>query len=479
MFRRDGRDLRPANTLDSAPVGTILEVEPVDPLLEVSSLTDDSKMFQSLAMPLKKGERKSRLASAAPSTRVVSGYKPSVLSRFETPKKLRRAFTRATASTPETAPMDDDSDGFDEISDDSKFLRHIESEVTVRLDDYREVTFRKLIDRLSGNVEVSEVEVYRLSRICNQRRRTDEEMNAFFDALQSLPNLKKLALKCFSPFDLELIISLIKNHKTLEKLHIHLVSGTVDSCLLENLAESTALREVSLDVQCSFPLHLLLASRSLTHVRVPSERFRFDEGQLVFAMNALEKNRTLKVLDLKPKMNPSDVRLLSFGIRRNSELKILRFSFLADETDSGPALLHFVKALAQNSGLQTVQNHYGELLRLASTDAFRLRRLVENHPTLVDFAIFEPERSEKVTEDDMFPEEESASFLSRMMCNTELSFCRVPDSVTSLFHNTTPDGEESNLKKLSVCIVQIHGQLRKSFAKLLPFREEAPEPQYQ
>ena len=455
-------------------MGTILEVEAVDPLLEVSNLTDDSKMFQSLAMPLKKGERKSRMAYVELSTQSVSGSKPSILSRFETPKKLRRAFTRATVSTPETAPMDEDSDDLDEMSDDSKIYRVNESEVTIRLDDYKEVTFRKLIDRLCGNAEVTEVEIYRLSRICNQRRRTDEEMNLFFDALKSLPNLKKLAFISFSPFELELIISLIKNHKSLEKLHIHLVSGTVDSCLLDNLAESTVLREVSLDVQCSFPLHLLLCSRSLTHVRVPSERFRFDEGQLVFAMNALEKNRTLQVLDLKPKLNPSDVRLLSFGIRRNSELKILRFSFLADETDSRPALLHFVKALAQNSALQTVQNHYGELLRLSSADAFRLRKLVANHPTLVDFAIFDPERSVRDTKDNTFHEKESASFLSRMMCNSELSsLCRLPDSVSRLFHNTTPDGEESNLNKLTTSITQIHCQLQQSFAKLMPFRQEA------
>lgn len=469
MFRPEFENVRNENFPPSA-VGTILEVEPVDPLLEVSNLTDDSKMFQSPSTPLKV-ERKNHFYFVAPPSEEITSSKRGIFSRFETPTKFRRAFTRTTASTPETATMDDDSDGLDGISDDSKFHRQGESEVVIRVDDYKEVTFEKLVDQLGGNTELTGVEIHRLSRMGNQRKRTDEEMSVFFDTLQGIPNLKKLVLNSFSPFDLELIGSLIKNLKSLEKVHIHLVSGTVDSSLLDTMAEAPALRVVSLDVPCSFPLHLLLTSRSLTHVIVPSERFHFEEGQLVFAMNALENNGSLQVLDLKPKLTASEIRLLSFGIRRNSELKVLRFSFLADEADSGPALLHFGNALAQNKCLQAVQNHYGDLVQLSTADAYLLLKLVENHPTLKDCTIFDRERAEKAMREDKAQEKQSRSFLSRMMCDSDLTpLCPFPDTVTRFFQTPTPNLEETKLNTFTTSIMQMHDQLRQSFSKLMIFR---------
>jgi len=494
VFARENEDI-PADD-DKTPhtaVGTILEVEPVDPLLEVSHLTDDSKLFQTLLSSLPpKVERRTTIAYTPPQAeqdvlfvaRQPSGVssfssKPtttSMVPRFETPERTLKTLVITGTGTPETLPLEDDDGESDEKSDDSKFQRPKKSEATIQVDDYKEITFSRMVDRLRGNTEIRRIQISRLSRMRNQRNRTDEEMSSLFDVLHTLPNLYKVVLRSFSQFDLELIGSFVKKHKSLERLHIHLVSGTADAAFLEHLAQSTSLREVSIDVQRSFPLHLLLSSKSLKHLIVPSERFYFDEDQLVFAMAALEKNSTLKVLDMKPKLTAADLRLLSFGIRRNSTLKILRFSFLADDNNSGPSLLHFSNALAYNSTLQTVQNHYRGLLSLSPVDSRRVLQVIENHSTLKDCSIFKVEQTVKEREDPIHQDKES--FLARIMCHSDLSsLCRFPDSVSKFWqtnNNSSSDREtkDATMTKITTSISQMHNHLQQSFAKMMSFRSK-------
>lgn len=464
-------------------------MEEFDPLLEVSNLTDDSKLFHVLnASPKLEPAPPTppqHTLVADPSSNLVSPSKRTFFPRFETPKKLRRAFKQTAACTPETAPMDDDSDG---LSSDSNFQHQTEKEVTVRVDDCKEITFDKLLGRLRDSKDLTGVEIYRLTRVSNKRRRTHDEMMALFAAIQNMPCLTNLILNSFSFFDLEIIGPLVRNLKTLEKLHVHLVSGTVDIRFLDCLAEAPALKEISLDVQNSFPLHHLLCSKVLTRVVVPSERFKFDERHLVFAMNALEKNETLRILDLKPKLSSSDVRLISFGIRRNKALKILRFSYLVDEEGAAKvALLHFTNALAQNTCLEGVENHYRDLLRLRPMDAYRMLKLVEGHSTLKDFALFNREQVDQDMLEDMSQHKDNPptdSFFSRIFCSSALPspFVRLfPDDVSRFFQGTGDnDKDEGHLREFSNSISRLHDQLQESLAHLWSLRSsEQPQQQPQ
>jgi hypothetical protein len=394
--------------------GQVLEVKAVDAMLELSYLTDDSRL--NLSLEETKGEK-------------------SVLERpqslFETPQKSRTAAPEA--STPDTAPMDDD----DAVSYGSKYKRHSESAVTLRVDDYKVVTFEKLIRRLEGNSYLETVEIYRLRNVSNKRTRTYEELAHFFTMLRGLPHLKTLILNNCSRQDLGLISFMVKEHKTLEKIHIHLTSSTVESSLLDVLAEAPALKEVSLDVQASFPLHLLLTSPTLTRITVPSETFQFEERHLVFAMNALGKNGALRTLDLKPKLKACDMGLLAFGIRDNAHLQVLRFSFLADEKDAGPALIQFCGALSKNSSLRTVENHYAKLLRVKQADAFRIQTAAKKSLKTVEiFSEDQEKHSESPSQDN--------NILSKLIHHSSVSLSYFSEQATRCFR---PEIDDSLLQQ--------------------------------
>lgn len=395
-------------------VGDVLEVIDVDPLLEVSNLTDDSKLLKLFANETKAdntAQQEQKFEASKPQHR-------NVLSMFESPKKMRRT-SKSSTSTPVTVPIDEDLDRLDDMSDDSKYRRLSQSEVSIRIDDFKAITFEKLISCFYGNEDLATVEVTRLRSVSNQRTRTQDEMILFFAALRSLPNLKKLILNSFNTSDLAVICSFLRGHKTLEKIHLHLISGTVDKVVLDILSEIDSLKEVSLDVQSSFPLYLLLVSDTILRIAIPSETFSFKERHLVLTMQALAKNNTLRILDMKPKMSPSDVRLLSFGIRGNTRLRVLRFSFLANETEAGSALIHLCETIATNSSLRTVENHYARLVRVEQVDAYRMLKVLKANDSLEGLDLFDDETAEKQMNDDV-PTSWENSMFSKLMCETDL-----------------------------------------------------------
>ena len=395
--------------------GQILEVKDVDPMLDVSHLTEDSR---TRALQEGKGE-KSSLGVTMPRKN------QSPLTRFATPKKVRAA--GPDASTPDTAPMDDD----DTVCHGSKYNQHTETAVTIRVDDYKVLTFEKLVRRLDRNSNLETVEIYRLRDVSSKRTRTHEEIAHFFTMLRGLPNLKTLILKNFNGQDLSLISFMIRGHKTLEKIHIHLTSSTVASAFLDVLSEAPVLNEVLLDVHASFPLHLLMASQTLTRITVPSQTFHFEEHHLVFAMNALEKNKTLRILDLKPLLTASDIRLLSFGIKENSTLQVLRFSFVAEEEEAGAALLHLCGALAKNPALEIVENYFASLLRVKPGDAYRIRRLGKSVKTLEVFNKEQGELDETSSDD--------SDFLATLMCHPDVSISFLSDQARRCFRPNIDD----------------------------------------
>jgi hypothetical protein len=247
----------------------------------------------------------------------------------------------------------------------------------------------------------------------DSRMRNLSEMAAFFAAIRGLPHLNELILCNFNESDLDLISSFVNHHPTLEKLHLCFTSGTVDVALFEILAEAPALKELSLEVQQTFsPSILLLApSNTLTHLSVPTESFKFDEKQLVAAMQALEQNETLILLDLKPKLSLLGIRALSYGIEDNKRLESLKLSFSAeDEEDASKGLLDLAHVVSRNSSLKVVQNYQSNSVRVEKTDMLctgTLQRL-EFNETKEEFSVFgSSHRIHNNTNDEKFLEDNS------------------------------------------------------------------------
>ncbi len=434
-----------------------------DPLLEVSNLTDDSKlllMFANEANALKHSQPQKTM----PKSKL---HQKGIFSIFETRNKSS-VITRASSTTPETVPLDEDEDNdrLDDISDDSKYRRQSLSEVSIRVDDFKIITFEKLVMCLCGNDDLSTVEVTRLHSVSNQRCRTQKEMTLFFAAVRSLPNLTKLILNSFTTDDLDLICAFVRGHHTLEKIHVHLISGTVNTALLGILSEVASLKEVSLDVQSTFPLYLLLSSNSLVRIAVPSATFSFKERHLVLTMQALAKNTTIRILDLQPKMSPSDVRLLSFGIRGNTHLRVLRFSFLAEETEAGPALIHLCEVIATNSSLRTVENHYSKLLGVTQVDAYRMLKSLACNNTLKLVDLFDDERAAEDMDDDA-PSAWEDNVFSRLMCNSDFPLFFFSSETCHSFGGRCSGSRSVGSKNLSTEIREIPNKLQRTILKWL------------
>lgn len=380
-------------------LGQVLEVKATDPVLDLSNLTDDSKIHgaNSSGAGLKQsmGDHNSKQIPP-PKTR-----QGRLLSIFDT-RKSSRDVSRSSFSTSDTLPLSKHAHRLDDIANDYKFLRQSQSELSIRVDAFTAKEFDKLVDCLYGNKDLTSVEVTRQRNISNQRCRTMAEVAILVTSLRSLPNLSKLILNCFNSSDIGMLCSLVKGTKRLEKFHLHFISGTVDTVFLDILAGVQSLKEISLDVQSSFPLYLLLASESIVRIAVPSESFSFKERHLVLTMQALTKNHNLRILDLKPKMSPSDVRSLSVALRGNTGLKVLRFSFLADETHASSALQHLCESMASNTSLRTLVNHDAKLLRVPALDAYRMIKVLKSNDSLTTYDLFDDETAEaEIINDDL------------------------------------------------------------------------------
>jgi hypothetical protein len=416
-------------------LGRVLEVQASDPLLELSNLTDDSK--------LTKGNQQSKRQGR-------------LFSIFDTQKNSRDV-SKSAPSTPITLPpsepskpsRDKHSKGthrLEDFANDNKFLRRSESEVSFRVDDFNAVEFDKLVSCLYGNKDLTSVEVTRQRHITNERTRTLAEMAQLVTSLRSIPNLTKVILNSFHTSDLGMVCSLVKGIKTLEKFHLHLISGTVDTSILDILADAQSLKELSLDVQASFPLYLLLSSESIVRIAVPSETFSFKERHLVLAMQALTKNQNLRILDLKPKMSPSDVRLLSLGIRKNSNLKVLRFSFLADETEASSALHHLCESMATHTSLRTVVNHYAKLLHVPALDAYKMIKILKANDSLKTFDLFDDETAEAEMIEDI-PSTWENKILSTLFCNYDVATIATQEPCSKIRHWNDERRSEPSGKK--------------------------------
>ena len=133
----------------------------------------------------------------------------------------------------------------------------------------------------------------------------------------------------------------------------------------------------------------LVKSKTLKHLRVDSDQFRFKDNHFVAAMQLLEHNDTLETLDLRPKLSILGMRALAFSVDENKRLKTLKFSFTAPTKNAGKMLLHLVHALTRNTTLEAVQNYSAHAVPVSEADEVRMMDLLESNATIESFEVFD------------------------------------------------------------------------------------------
>ena len=263
--------------------------------------------------------------------------------------------------------------------------------IALYVDEYDKGTFHRLLETLLQNRSLTSIKVSRLDGTKKKRVRSKAQMKQLFAALKALPKLQKLELCNMERPERKLIKSIIDQHPTLTTVRLSFARGArIHHTILTALANAAKISDVSLGgMHKSFPLEILLKSKTLKHLRVDSDQFRFKDNHFVAAMQLLEHNDTLETLDLRPKLSILGMRALAFSVDENKRLKTLKFSFTAPTKNAGKMLLHLVHALTRNTTLEAVQNYSAHAVPVSEADEVRMMDLLESNATIESFEVFD------------------------------------------------------------------------------------------
>jgi hypothetical protein len=260
------------------------------------------------------------------------------------------------------------------------------------IDDYHEVKFKDITGKLYECTTLKKVEIHRLREGDKKKTRSLRELRAFFLAIRRLPMLATLNLRNFDEEDLESFSKTVTNHPSLKKIKLHLGNGTLNEPTMKALSSVSNLLEVELDVNHSFPLGSLLKSKTMSTLRIISEHFQFQDDHFLSMFEHLEDNKTLKSMDLSPRISAFALKVLTYSLRANKTLENLHFSYVGKYEKADSSLVHVAKALKVNSTLKTLWNYsYASVrVREKSKDAM-LRSLAKNH-TVASFHFFDEDK---------------------------------------------------------------------------------------
>jgi hypothetical protein len=214
-----------------------------------------------------------------------------------------------------------------------------------------------------------------------------EELFRFFSAVKTLPKLETVVYINFSEESVAIMADWMYFHPTLKKIHVHFVSGAVDSGFFEALSSITNLEEVELDMRESFSVSEILRSNVRTF-RVLSDKFEFDDSHILEFSRELESNKSLVVLDFEPKISISSLRALSHAFRRNRTLQKFFFSFTNFSYDGGYVLLDMMQVLEGNTTLRVIWNRCFEHVHVTKGFQDHVLKSLENNNTLERFRFF-------------------------------------------------------------------------------------------
>jgi hypothetical protein len=263
---------------------------------------------------------------------------------------------------------------------------------TLRLyiDDFQKPAFTRIVASLAEKKTLRQLVIHRGSEgSASLGSRSAEELQELFDALLVLPNLKSLVLWNFGQGDSKLLDAVLRQHNTLLNFQLHLTSGAADDDLLRALASASALKQVNLLMNKSFPVGEVLKSKTIQALRVISKSYAFNDDHLLGLIEALRDHNTLETLDLEPAISSLSFQTLASGLWTNKRLETLKLSYASDVKTGSASVLELSKLLNVNSNLKEVWNHsFADLKVSRRCQVYALETLEENS-TLKKFHLFE------------------------------------------------------------------------------------------
>jgi hypothetical protein len=269
------------------------------------------------------------------------------------------------------------------------------------IDLYEESAFQTLMSNLEGNAEVKEIHVFRSWDGKMERTRTTADIGLLFKTIRSLSNLSMLNLANFLVEEIQFVALSQWQNKNLHTIRIHLCKGALSKRLLYVLATLPALKDLTLEMAHSFPLHILLSSQTLESLTIVANDYTIDNLHAMEMVQKLPKNETLKKLTIEPAFCLRTFKLLLSALSKNIGIEYLQFSLLpGNQADTNRAISELARTLMSNASLKSIRNlnHSKVKVNERTCDAV-MKSLSENY-IIEEFLVFNEEpwfRDRKIT----------------------------------------------------------------------------------
>jgi hypothetical protein len=272
------------------------------------------------------------------------------------------------------------------LSKEEKLLLFCSTETAkIHVDEYQTCAFNRILTYLKTNENLSELTVCR----GGAHTRTAAQMKQFLDEVGGLQNLRKLVLLAFSKEDMDVLEPILIVHPTLESLHLHLASGYIKRPLLKAIASIPYLEELKIEVNASFPVAVVLESKSLKSLCVLSKKFLFRDNHMLAVGSRMEHNHTLTWLDIMPQMSQFAFRVLVYALRSNNTLTSLLVSIVGNAKESDKSLAELSETLKVNATLVNVWNHSYPLLQVSNETKENVLELLMEVRAVNKFHVFD------------------------------------------------------------------------------------------
>ncbi len=266
------------------------------------------------------------------------------------------------------------------------------STLTLYVDHYGSVTFRILMEDLVNNENVTELKIFRCWDESVEQKRDTAEIRHLFRAIRSLPRLESLQLANFHNSELDGLAVRDWRNQRLKELQIHVCSGAISQRMLRILSEMPALKVLVLEVNETFPLHIVLASTTLESLTVVANNYKMDNLNLMEAFHKLRKNTSLKQLVLEPPMVMRSFKFLAYSLRENIQLEELKVHVLpGDDHESSGAANELARTLQVNSSLKKLWNLNYANVGLTKKSCTSLLTALAGNTVFEDFLFFNEE----------------------------------------------------------------------------------------
>ena len=286
------------------------------------------------------------------------------------------------------------------------------------IDLYHQSAFKTLMSNLERSSQVQEVHVFRSWEEGNEERtRTVEDIQLLLKTIGSLPNLKILNLANFLIEDVNLVSLSQWKNENLNTIRIHLCKGALSKHLLAVLARLPALKDLTLEMNLSFPFHILFRSKTLESLTIVANNFQIDNLHAMEMVQEIPRNYTLKKLTIEPDLRLRTFTLLASALCRNMSIEEICFSLLPESAaDNDRCMNELARTLKTNGSLRSIRNLNYKKIEVEddrTCDAL-MKALSENY-IIEDFLVFNEEpwfrdrknrilKENKMEYDSLFPQ---------------------------------------------------------------------------